>query len=409
MTDRSAAGSAAGFHYQTQRALITLLNEPPESGRELAMETLDDLAISDPDSVTDLEQLKHSIRPGSLTDRRPTLWAALDNWMDLLGTSLMDRIGQLILVSTDEAPEDSAPTFLREDDRREPVEAEKRLLAVAIERPGNQASKDARERFENLNSRDRGKLLAKVIVRDGCAGASEFRTELRNALGLALPGAGADDFLNQLVGWWERRVVDLLLRRVKTVTHDEVADEVVRLRNMYNDSVLPPPDPALGASLSDSLAAAYAKAPFVHQLQFVALQDERVQLAIRDYHRAYAQRSNWLQEGILATEELLEWEQRLIEEWEHAWVQMLENVVDSGETDLVGSGQALLGALERSSLNPLRSGRDRFLHIGTLHGLADARNIGWHKDFQSRLEVLFGPKAVNVETGASYRDIGGSE
>jgi hypothetical protein len=406
-TDRSAAGPAAGYHYQAQRALLTLLNEPVGSGRELAMETLDDLAISDHESMVDLEQLKHSIRKSALTDRSPALWSALENWMDFLGTTRFAQIRQLVLVATDDVPTDSAPARLRED-RRKPQEAEARLLAVAQERPGNKDTKAARERFAALSKRDRGTLLSKIIVRDGTAGVTEFRPQLEQALGLALPRAGVDEFLDQLVGWWEKRVVDLLVGRLKSVSYDEVAEEVGRLRDMYNDAALPPPDPALKGSLSDALAAAYAQAPFVHQLQFLALHDERVRLAIRDYHRAYAQRSNWLQEGILVTDELLEWEQRLIEEWERAWVRMLESVNEDDDEGAVSAGRVLLSELEDSTLNPLRSGRDRFLHIGTLHGLADARHVGWHREFEARLEAVFGPKRPLAQTSSTFEEIGGS-
>jgi hypothetical protein len=286
-------------------------------------------------------------------------------------------------------------------------EAEERLLEAAKEQPGNQRTKDARSRFANLSSRDRGTLLSKVIVRDGTAGLADFRSQLRNALGLALPRSGAEDFLDQLIGWWERRVVDLLLGRTESVSYDQAVDEIARLRDMYNDSTLPPPDPTLQASLSDALVAAYVEAPFVHQLQFVALRDDRIRLAIRDYHRAYAQRSSWLQEGILAVEELLEWERRLIDEWEHAWVRMLEAVEEADDDGVAQLGRALLGELEGSGMNPLRSGGDLFLHIGTLHGLADTRDIGWHKEFHSRLEEVFGPER-KTETSATFEEVGDS-
>lgn len=406
-TDRSAAGSAAGYHYQAQRALITLLREPPDSGRELGMETLDDLTLSNRESLVELEQLKHSVRAGTLTDRTPALWGALDNWMDHLGTSRMDRIANLILISTDTVAEGSGVRLLRDSNDRQPSEAERRLVLVAEERPGNQATKEARERFAGLNGRDRGSLLSKVIVRDGTPPITEFRSQLRSALGLALPQNGVDDFLDQLVGWWERRVVDLLVRRLKTVSYDEVADEVARLRNMYNDSELPPADPNL-RSLSDALVDAYSNAAFVHQLQFVALHDQRIRIAISDYHRAYAQRSIWLQEGILGAEELLEWEQRLVDEWQRAWVRMLEAVQQADEDGTINAGRALLGELEDSSLNPLRSGRDRFLHTGTLHGLADSRHVGWHRDYEARLAAKFGPMRGGQRTSSTFEEVGGS-
>ena len=196
---------------------------------------------------------------------------------------------------------------------------------------------------------------------------------MREALGpFALPSAGTDEFLDKLVGWWERRAVDLLLRRRSAVTREEVVEEVVRLRDQYGERTLPAPDPALAVELSQVLLQAYASAPFVEQLQLIAMRDERVQLAVRDYHRAYAQRSRWLEQGVLAPDELLEWEDRLYDEWEHAWQRMLDGLAEtSDEPTQASAGKELYGEMEQSSLNPLRDGRDRFLYVGTLNGIAE--------------------------------------
>jgi hypothetical protein len=404
-TNRSAAGPAAGYHYQAQRALLTLIAGSPADGREVAMETLDDLVVSDPNGLIELEQLKHSIRSGALSDRSPALWGALDNWMDHLGTSRMDRISRMILIATKKGAPDSAIAQLRESDRHLD-KAEQILLEVSRERPGNAETRAARERFLGLAPRDRGRLLSKVLVRDGAEPVTSFRSELKALLGTALPRTGVEDFLNQLVGWWEQRVVDLLVHRIQTVSYDEVADEISRLRDLYTESELPPADPAFKAAMTKALSAAYAKAPFVHQLELVAAHDERVALAIRDYHRAYAQRSSWLQEGILLANELFEWEERLSEEWERAWVRMLEAVQEADGIEVADAGRALLGGLEDSNQTLLRSGRHRFLHVGTLHGLADARHVGWHRDFEARLEERFGPKPTSRPTSSSFDDLG---
>ena len=406
MEGRSAAGQAAGYHFQIQRGLLSLM--AGDDGASVAIETLDDLVLeSDRDAIRDFEQLKHSIRPGSLTDRSRPLWKALDAWMDVAEDGALDDVGNLILVATDTAPADSAAACLRADAARDVGKAEQQLLAAATEDPGSQDTATIRARFRALDPRVRGALIAKIEVRDATAGIGDFRDQLRDVLGpFALPSVGDDEFLDKLVGWWERRAVDLLLRRRKSVTREELVEEVVRLRDQYGERTLPPPDPALATELSEVLIDAYADAPFVRQLELIAMRDERVQLAVRDYHRAYAQRSRWLEQGVLAPEELQEWEGRLFDEWEHAWQRMLDTLPDPpDEPAQVDAGKALYGDLEQSSLNPLRDGRDRFLHVGTLNGLADTRRIGWHPDFTARLEQLIGAAIAGAGTDEAFRRV----
>lgn len=407
MTGRSAAGQAAGYHFQIQRALVSLLAGSTDA--EVAIETLDDLVL-DGENTRTFEQLKHSIRAGSLTDRSRPLWKALDAWMDLVDDGRLDDVRALILVATDVAPEGSSAAALRADDGRSVTGAEHQLTEVACEQPGAADTERIRKRFREMSARRRRALLSKIEVRDATADIGEFRDQLREQLGLVLPRAGSDEFLDKLVGWWERRAVDLLLGRRSTVSREEVAEEIARLRDQYSERTLPPPDQALVEELSDVVLSAYAGAPFVHQLELIATRDERVQLAVRDYHRAYAQRSRWLEQGVLAPDELGEWEDRLHDEWEHAWHRMLDNLEQtSDEAGHARAGKSLLDSLESSSLNALRDRADSFLRVGTLHGMADIRRIGWHPDFRARLETLIGAVIDGANTGAAFhRAAGGS-
>lgn len=227
MEERSAAGQAAGYHFQLQRALLSLI-----AGRErsaVAIETLDDVVLEgDSSGIRQFEQLKHSIRSSSLTARSRPLWKALDAWMDLAEHGKLDEVDKLILVATDQAPDGSAAALLRADGR-DITQAERLLLDVAAEDPGAVDTAPIRERFRDLDPRARKTLIAKIEVRDATAGVGEFRSEFGAALGpFALPAVGSDEFLDKLVGWWERRAVDLLLRRRTTVSRGEVVEEVVR-------------------------------------------------------------------------------------------------------------------------------------------------------------------------------------
>jgi hypothetical protein len=403
--DRTAAGQAAGYHFQIQHALLSILRSGPNA--EVAIETLDDVAVTDETSGhSTLEQLKHSIRPGSLSDRSRPLWNALNAWMDLAETGRLDEVSELLLVATQTGKDGSAAAALRLGGSPTPRAAAERLLLAAAQQARGADTATARARFIALRPADRKKLLAKIRVADSTAGIGDFRAELLDAVGLATPRVAVDDFLDRLVGWWERRAVDMLLGRRKTVTRDEVADEIARIRDEYTDRTLPAADPALAAEVTEALVAAYKGYPFVHQLEMIAVKDARLQLLIADYHRAFSQRARWLEDGILGPDELSEWEDRLADEWAHAFARMCDEVGnDSPEEQQAHAGRELYGDLEQSDLSPLRDGRDRFLHVGTWHGLSDTRRVGWHPDFQARLTALLGPPAASSSTSAAYEKV----
>lgn len=51
-----------------------------------------------------------------------------------------------------------------------------------------------------------------------------------------------------------------------------------------------------------------------------------MQIALRDYYRAFRQRASWIRNNLLYINELERYEQRLIDEWEHAFAIMEENL-----------------------------------------------------------------------------------
>jgi hypothetical protein len=57
--------------------------------------------------------------------------------------------------------------------------------------------------------------------------------------------------------------------------------------------------------------------PFVRQLQLLAISSRSLELAIRDYKRAYMQRARWTDDALVSSPELRPYEERLLDEWEH--------------------------------------------------------------------------------------------
>ncbi len=406
--NRSAAGAAAGFHFQIQQSLVLLLAGLP--GSEVSLETVDDVVLRGSGDGPQHHQLKHSIRAGTLTDSSEPLWKALDGWMDTEAVPGNEDV-TFRLIATHAADDGSAVAALRREVKyRDVAKAEKALVAIAqkaTDPPARDASdlQRARARFSRLPPARRRQLLERVYVHDGDGDIGELRDRLRKGLGdAALPQTGVELFLDQIMGWWENLAAGMLMSKRASVSRDETIEHIRGVRDSFGPGALPALDPDLLAGLTDAVATAYRKAPFVRQLELLTLLDDRVQLAIEDYHRAYVQRSRWVKHAILTGGELDIWEDALIDEWKHAFLRMCDEIPGGSAADgRTDAGKRFFGAHSETATTPLRAGgvQHPVIRRGTLHGLSDLQRIGWHPDFQTLLgNVLDG--AVHAPSSKTF-------
>src|ERR1017187_2567630 len=80
----SAAGPAAGFAYQFERALNWLAQKDP--GASIGIEAADDVGVRNSDATSVLEQDKYSIRESAqpFSDRSKGLWNTLGIWIEAI-------------------------------------------------------------------------------------------------------------------------------------------------------------------------------------------------------------------------------------------------------------------------------------------------------------------------------------
>lgn len=407
--DRSAAGPAAGFHFQIQRSLVALL--AAGDGSEVSIETLDDIVVHSPTGRLRYDQLKHSLQPGTLSDSSGPLWKALAAWMDVEARPGTESV-QFRLVATHEAVDESAAAALRPRGTRDIKEAERLLLVVAATAPdplpdGASELQKTRARFRDLPTDRRRGLLARISVHDGDGDIGDLRQKLSSVLGpTSMPRTGADIFLNQIVGWWEEAAAAMLLGNRETVSYEEVVDHVRAVRDTFSEGRLPDLDQDLHQGLTDSVIDAYKNTVFVRQLELLVLLEPRVQQAISDYHRAYVQRSRWVKQSVLSASELDTWEDALLDEWRHAFLAMVDELPAGVSTaERAEAGKRFFGTMERSSNVPLRDGRHPVLQRGTMHGLSDLRRVGWHPDFEVLLHGSL-VRAASAPSSSAYDEHG---
>ena len=403
MAGHNAAGSAAGYLYQTNWALVDLLRKgSTRPDQAITLELHDDVAwtsaldVSDP---SELLQLKlHTTSKGAgLGDRAVDVWKTLRVWMDR--PDAYDPQGPaLALVTTSVATEGSAAHALRPQSKNI-GQADERLLAAAKESI-NEVTQETREMFVALDPTDRFNLLSRVDVLDGSMQPEDLDQAVRESLAYALPTGGRlieDRFVAQVWHYWAAVAVDLLAGRRSLVAVTEIRTYVRELRNGYTTENLPTTVPL--SVVTDEHVGYYADSRFVTQLNFVDYSGPALRNAIIDYHRAVTQETEWLSDSLLDLQELRTFE----EELRFEWIREFSNMVDDLELDHLDpvdaealkrkAGRRFVNYILKSTAATVRTHyNDGFFARGKRHELAGhedvVQRIGWHPDFVERLEAL---------------------
>ena len=194
----------------------------------------------------------------------------------------------------------------------------------------------------------------------------------------------------RLEGWWFKKAIDALCCDTPVfVNQNQVRSFIVSVSQEYADDNLPI-DILDIDDLQESNFSANEKI-FHEQLKLICLGNHRMQLALRDYYRAFRQRASWVRNDLLYVNELGQYEQRLIDEWEHAFAAMEETLSETNnatEEEKVKEGRQLFSDIEKRDIRIRPKCQEAFIMRGSYHILANQLKIGWHVDFFDRLKQL---------------------
>jgi hypothetical protein len=167
------------------------------------------------------------------------------------------------------------------------------------------------------------------------------------------------------------------------------------LREQFKQDSFPIADDLLNFAPDEAALAAHEDSMFVRQLDLVKVSKRRIAAAVRDYYRAFVQRSRWMREELLMVGELENYERKLVEEWELVFEAMKDNI-GSPAADAVkeAAARSVLEWAEKTSI-PIRPAViEPFVTRGSMHMLADDLRVGWHAEFRDRLAHLLSPEAA---------------
>lgn len=385
----SAVDASLGYLYQVRAALLWSLQRlRADQVFQVSVETIDDVAFEsaggEPSAL--LQTKHHRNRAAALTDASPDLWKTLRVWFEGFASGLVPSSATLCLVTTGTAVDGSAASKLRLCSRD--VVAARQMLDATATTSTNAVNAAAYALYKQATGAERDALLDRVVVIDAAPTIADLDESLRKEVFWAVERAHQTPFLDRLEGWWFRRVIRQLTNgSQERIGSIEIETQMAELREQFHQESLPIDEDLLDFSLDDATEQAHAQHSFVKQIEIVAAGKRRVASAIRDYYRAYEQRSRWLREDLIVGMDLRRYEKRLIEEWETVFEAMKDELGEASAEDAKKSAaRSVLAWAERAAL-PIRPGvTEPFLCRGSLHMISDDGRIGWHPNFR---ELLF--------------------
>ena len=390
MPNHQASEQMLGYLYQVRYALALLL-ENDNSDCQISIEKFDDVAFSKDDIPIQLIQLKHHIQhQGNLADASTDMWRTIKVWLDAISETLDILDGtNFLIITTATAPIDSAAFLLKKDSNRNPDTAYEKLKTVCFSSV-NQAHQRYYDAFREAGEDTVKQLIRQIYIIDCASNIIDVENDILKHIRYSCIPKHQKMIYERLEGWWFKKAINALCCDTPVfVNQNQVRSFIVSVSQEYADDNLPIDILDIDDLQEDNFSA--NEKIFHEQLKLICLGNHRMQLALRDYYRAFRQRASWVRNDLLYVNELGQYEQRLIDEWEHAFAAMEETLSETNnatEGEKAKEGRQLFSDIEKRDIRIRPKRQEAFIMRGSYHILANQLKIGWHVDFFDRLKQL---------------------
>ena len=391
MSNHQAPEQMLGYIYQIRYALYLLLqNDDPDA--IISIEKFDDIALTtEDDNLNTYIQLKHHTKNhGSLTDSSTDVWRTLNAWINEIkkDISILNNT-KFLIITTAKSPVDSACSLLSDDMNSRNTEKAFEKLLYICNNSDNKAHEFFYENFKVQSDTITKKLVEKIYIIDNAYNIVESANEIKKRLRYGCKEQHISSVFERLEGWWYNKSIEAL-NSVDPVfiNAKQVTSYIVDLNQQYRDDNLPID---IYEDDLDFENAKFITQMFYEQLKLIGVSSRKLTIALQDYYKAFRQRANWVRNDLLYLNELDSYERRLIDEWEHCFIDMLDNIDMnniSDDIDVKKLGRQLLNQIESKDIRVRERCSEPFIMRGSYHMLADQFKIGWHADFKNRLKYL---------------------
>lgn len=389
-----AGDSALGYLYQIRMALLTALRRiDPADDDDFAvyLETLDDVVFEKTGTPLELFQLKHhSNAQANLTDASSDIWKSLRVWIEGRRSGAVSPSDRLVLITTQVVADGSIASRLLATNRDEA--AALTALQNVAENSQNASNAAAYSAFESLSLDGQRALVASIVIAPGQPNIGQVGADIRHEVRFTVRRDHVESFVIRLEGWWFNQCLKHLVGKSQDPIHGSALQAQMDDVRQQLVSSLPVDDDIFGQEVEIST---YESEIFVHQARLAGVHHVRVLAAVRDYYRAFEQRSRWVRENLVLVGDLEKYERTLHEEWQIAFAQALDDLgAEAAEEAQSKMAQSVFKWAE-SACFPIHKNVDHpSICRGSLHMMANELRIGWHPEFEARLRHLLATPGV---------------
>ncbi|GHH36794.1 ABC-three component system protein [Lentzea cavernae] len=392
-----ASASALGYAYQFRYSLFRSLERIFASGLDwtVAIEAGDDVEIV-ADEKRELRQLKLRKEGVILSDHATDLWKTLRIWCEgLRAGSIVPAETDLYLVTTAEVKADSAGYLLQDNEQRDPVLARTKLDLAASESKSKDNSKGI-QAYNELSDEQKLELLQSVHVVPDSQDNDLILEGIKQFFRIGTREHHLEFLIQRLEGWWFQQCLACMSNKQTRIHAADLDAYTTELRDQLRPDNLPI-DSGIASETSPDVDK-FADRIFYHQLSIAHVSAKRIQTAVRDYLRAYAQRSQWLRHGLIFPGEIEQFERRLVDEWEIVFDQIADDISpDAAEEEKTAAAKRVYAWVEQAHPAPIRQYcTEPFVTRGSYQILSDDRRVGWHPEFVAKLMTLLEPAAQDA-------------
>jgi hypothetical protein len=376
-----AAGSFRGFSLQATRFLYHLMaSDPPDV---VCLEVLDDISIQKADGQRVIEQDKSYLSRNALSDKATAFWKTLRNWVESAkrGEVSPDRT-RFILHAPGASPGTVAALLNEACDLgsvNKGLEAAEKLLDTA--------KSDTAEWCDHAKivMAEKNGISRSIIQHFHIDVSTTSADALRSLFTAKLV---SDDAADNVIAWshgWVKTTVDALLNggKVAQVVQSDFHSALLNYVKAHDRLVIL--RSYAGMPDSQDVSTELAFRCYVRQLRVIDMDDIDVLAAVNDYLRAAIDRTEWSNRGFIDESSLNVFESELVTMWRN---KKNRNAILHADCGPAAQGQLLYADCieHRLSLDGLTT-PETFLR-GSLHALAEDREVGWHPDYINELDRL---------------------
>jgi hypothetical protein len=391
----SAGEQGLGYIYQSRFALLKLLQLPEETS--VLMEKDDDLDFIDNIGTKSLSSLKHKASGDRISDLSTDFWKSVRIWLNRYKRDgCLECTHHFFLFTTSTVSKNSfLLSFLSTSNEEEKPQKETRVDSInaALLKTQSKTILAIKKEIEELTEGEKDDFFDRVVIFHECPRIQEIADIIKSSSMRTVRTEFRTPVYERLEGWWFDLTIKLLTNERSTpIIGSEVSDKLSSISEEYKLDNLP--IHFRGKHMDIKIDVETDNRLFVSQLKEINIKPNRIENAILDYYRAFEQRSLWARESVLIEGEIIEYENRLCEEWERYRDVIFDELdEDDAESKLINAGKELFkwAELNTDHLRIREKVSEAYIVRGNFHILANIKpkpRIYWHPYFLHNIENI---------------------